>query len=333
VRIINVGLDFESKHKTISGSVEYYRKKGKEIMGQAPVDPTLGLTNTTAQSFYYGNVASMTGHGVDLELNTRNIDRKFKWYSAFLFSYAISKVSEYLMPVSASGLPYLVISSGSASTINPVVNKPVFSVYSFPWRGLDPATGDPMGYYNGTDSKDWTSIYNQSPLDSLVYNGPAQPTIFGAIRNTLYFGNFEFSFNISYKAGYYLRRSSIHYSDLFNTWNGHNDYAKRWQKPGDELTTNVPSIVYPANSTRDAFYQYSEILVEKANHVRLEDITLSYQLDKTQWKKLPFTGIRLYLYANNFGVLWTANKLNIDPYYNNIPKEGKSIAIGMNINF
>ena len=35
------------------------------------------------------------------------------------------------------------------------------------------------------------------------------------------------------------------------------EFAQRWQKPGDELKTNVPSVIYPANSLRDNFYDYS----------------------------------------------------------------------------
>jgi len=48
---------------------------------------------------------------------------------------------------------------------------------------------------------------------------------------------------------------------------------------------------------------------------------------------LPFRKIRLYGYASNLGLLWAANKKGIDPYYNNIPAEGKRFSIGVALDF
>jgi hypothetical protein len=328
VRIVNIGLDFETKNKILSGSIEYYKKNGKDLMGKAPVDPTLGLYDGSG-SFFYGNVAGMKGSGFDVQVNSRNIDGKFKWYSNLIFSQTTSKVSKYLMPVASTGYTYLPI---SPNFISPVIGKPLFAVYSFKWQGLD-NTGNPVGYFNGQSSTDYAAIYSQTKLDSMVYNGPVQPTVFGALRNTFQWNNFSLSINVSYKFGYYFRRSSVNYYDLISSWNGSGDYAKRWQKPGDEKITNVPSFVYPVDLNRESFYQYSENLVIKGDNIRLEDINLSYDLTKSLWKRLPFSQVRLYIYAANFGTIWKANKEGIDPYYNNIPSAGKSITLGANINF
>jgi hypothetical protein len=90
----------------------------------------------------------------------------------------------------------------------------------------------------------------------------------------------------------------------------------RWQKPGDEALTNVPAMVYtnyPQFSSREAFYNNSEILIEKGDHIRLQDITLSYEFTKGNWHTLPFNRLQFYIYANNLGILWRANELGIDP--------------------
>jgi hypothetical protein len=56
---------------------------------------------------------------------------------------------------------------------------------------------------------------------------------------------------------------------------GNADYALRWQKPGDELITNVPALqpytLY--NTTRDLAYLSSNILVEDASHIRWRTCT------------------------------------------------------------
>jgi hypothetical protein len=133
--------------------------------------------------------------------------------------------------------------------------------------------------------------------------------------------------------GYYFRRPSISYSDLFTHWAGNGDYSRRWQQPGDEARTIVPAAGDPANIVRDNFYLHSSALVEKADHIRLEDIVISYDLERKDHSWLPFERVRFYNYLSNLGVLWTANKSGIDPYYINIPKEGRRFSVGMNINF
>ncbi|MFC3157129.1 hypothetical protein ACFOEQ_00395 [Chryseobacterium arachidis] len=74
------------------------------------------------------------------------------------------------------------------------------------------------------------------------------------------------------------------YTALYNNYGGHGDYYKRWQNPGDELTTNVPAMVYPGVNVADQYYLNSEVLVSKGDHIRLQDINLSYNLDSKYHK-------------------------------------------------
>lgn len=329
VAMMNAAVDFVAKNRVVSGSIEYYRKHAKDLLGEAPIDPTIGLADYSGESFFYGNVAAIKGSGVDVMISTKNSDKKLKWQTDWIFSYSSSKVDDYLMPASSASSIYLQISS---QYINPVKGRPVYSVYSYPWQGLVPLTGDPLGMYRGKASNDYGSIFEQS-IDSIKYNGPAQPVYFGAVRNTFQWKNFSLSFNVSYKLGYYFRSVSVDYYSLFNTWTGHSDYALRWQKPGDEKNTSVPSLIYPDNPQRDLFYQYASVLVERADNVRLEDVSISYDLDKRAWHYLPFRHLRVYGYAANLGVLWRANKKQLDPYYNNVPEERKRFSLGVAIDF
>lgn len=313
LRMLNIGLDVATRKERLSGTIEYHRKKATDLLGQAPADPTLGLSDNSGSSFFYGNVASMKGSGVDISITSKNIQRGISWSTDWLFSYAASRITEYLLPSSNAGSIYL---QANSFYINPVKGRPVYGIYSYPWAGLDPATGDPLGLLQGKTSTDYNAITQQS-IDSIHYHGPAQPVYFGAVRNSFKWKQFSFSFNISYKLGYYFRRPSINYDALYRTWNGHSDYALRWQQPGDEAHTSVPSLVYPANPQRDLFYQYASVLVDKADNIRLEDISIAYDIDKARWKALPFKHLRVYAYAANLALLYTANKQHIDPYYNN----------------
>ncbi len=323
VKTTNLGLDFTLKNNVLSGSFELYNKHSSDLLAQTPVDPTLGF-NTV-----YANVAAMKARGADLQLSSRNTGGRLKWQGTLIMSYSKQKVTDYLMPASASTFTYL-----PATAISPVTGRPLYNIYSFRWAGLDPANGDPVGYFNGAKSKDYTAIYTQTPLDSLEYNGPVQPVWYGAFRHTVSFKNLSLSLNISYKLGNYFRATSVNYQEIIAGWSGHHDYTRRWQNPGDESHTNVPSFIYPlSNTNRDNFYRYSDALVQKAGNIRLEDVSLSYLLDKKSLKKLPVSSIRLYLYASELAVLWKANDLDIDPYYNNVPSAGRGFSFGATVKF
>jgi len=327
IRMFNVGVDFASKNNRLSGTIEYYRKKGYDLLGEAPLDPTNGISLTDGIPRYFGNLAGIRGHGFDIKLNGRIINRPFNWNATLLYSYAISRVSQYGQPVSTLGNTYL-----GDYMINPVLGQNVYAIYAFKWAGLDPANGNPRGYLDGQVSSDVAAIYGKTQLsDMLSY--PQQPTSFGALRNTFSYKNVSVSVNISYKFGYYFRRRSLNYGQLYSSWSGNDDYARRWQVPGDEQHTDVPSMVYPASTTRDNFYTYSSALIEKGDHIRLEDITASYELRKSEHPGLPFQSIRLYSYITNLGMIWAANHKGIDPNYTYSPNPGKRFSLGMNINF
>jgi hypothetical protein len=324
-RMLNLGVDFGVKNNILSGSIEYYRKNASDLLGYAPLDPTsMGTLFYGAEATFFGNVAEIKGNGIDINLNSKIINQRLKWDAGLIFSYSESKVSKYLMPVGSSAAPYM-----SATYISPVEGKPVFSAYSYKWGGLNPANGNPRGYLNGVLSEDYSSITNNTPLDSAIFHGSTQPTVFGAFRNTVSFGNLQLSFNISYKMGYYYRKTSLNYNRLFAQWNGSGDYSRRWQKEGDERITDVPSLIYPLTSIRDDFYSNSEILVVKADNIRLEDISIGYDFNT---KKLPFNKLRVYLYANNLGTLWLSNADKIDPYYpNTVARVGRAVSLGLNL--
>ena len=108
---------------------------------------------------------------------------------------------------------------------------------------------------------------------------------------------------------------------------------KRWQQPGDEKHTSVPSMIYPDNYARDQFYLNSAALARKADNIRLQYINLSYDLNKTHWKGLPLQHIQFYIYANNLGIVWRANKDHLDPDYLSVLPAPPTFAFGLRTSF
>ncbi len=323
--MLNIGLDFKSNNNRIWGSIEYYHKKGTDLYGPAPVDLTVGLGVPTITK----NVASMTGSGIDLELNTLNTRGALQWTSQLNLNMNTDQVTAYYLNTTQGSV---FVNGGQG--IGGAIGSPVYSLFNYRWAGLDPATGDPQGYINGQLSKDYTSMLTKSTLADLRYNGQAMPKLFGSMGNSFSWRNWNFTMRMQYQLGFWFQRSSINYQSLYQSSDGHSDYALRWQKPGDETSTNVPSLVYPAQGLRDAFYNGAEILAEKGDHVRLQYIYLSYGFSKKQFKLVPFERLECYLSASNLGILWRANKSGIDPMYRDyVIPPSKTVSIGIKASF
>ena len=260
--------------------------------------------------------SNMLGKGFDLVLQSKILRKELKWSVAFLLSNATDKVTKYTG--TATG--------GGTGTV--VVGRPVAHVRAFPWAGLDPSNGDPRGYLADTITKNYSQLIGLLAVNQ-KYIGPANPTLFGSLQNSFSRNGITLSFVISFKAGYYFKRSTISYTSFFTSWIGHQDYLSRWQKPGDELSTTIPSMLYPASTTRDAFYVGSEAVVEKGDHIRLNDISLSYELTQKVLKKLHINNLQIYMYTNNLGILWRANEYKIDPDFQLVYPQPRTISFGL----
>ena len=318
--MLNLAADFSILRDRISGSVEVFSKKGTDLYGQEVIDYTAGIGNLIQK-----NAASTRARGIDINLATRNVTGKFHWESDFYLNLYRDKVLDYYLS-SQQGSRFL---SGDVS-ITGLKDYPVYAMFSYKWAGLNPENGNPRGLLNGVPSEDYRTLTGSTvTVKDLVYNGPAMPQFNTAIGNTITFGNFGFTFRMSGKFGYFFRRPSLNYLNLFASRLGHADFAARWQNPGDENWTNVPSLVYPLATNRDAFYSGSEVNITKGDHIRLQYINLNYRFVILAGDKRKV--VDLFLFSNNLGILWQADKHGIDPDYAQYPP-AKTISIGLKTN-
>lgn len=325
IRMINLGLDFASKNHVLSGSVEYYRKKGFDLIGRSPLDPTIGFS-VGGRNEFIGNNSELKGQGVDIQLNLNQNFGRINWTAQLFYSHSTNEITRYDYESST-------ISAYFTSVPVPVPGNPRYSIYSLRWAGLDPENGDPQIYLGGEITKDYGSILSNLTMDDLICEGSALPTSYGSLRQNFRLGDFAIGFNITYKFGYYFRRPSLSYYALYNSWTGHEEFSDRWLNPGDEAVTQVPSM--PAagtSSTRDFIYTFSDINVEKGDHIRFQDINFSYDLLHSKYPWLPFDKVSLYGYINNIGIIWRANHSGLDPDYSFQPyPASRTFSLGINL--
>lgn len=301
VRNINLGLDISTHKDKFTARIEYFNKRITNLLSGVPIDYTAGFTTIPK------NAATMYGRGIELDLSGRIGNNKFLYMPTLLLSFVSNKIAEDYLATSLRASAYI---AGGGLTRIP--GKSPYSLISYPWAGLNGENGNPVGRLDGQDTENYSAIISQTNVEDAIYHGSSIPTVFGTFRNSFSWKSFSLTVQLLYKGGYYFRRSSIRYGLLYDNWIGHGDFALRWQKPGDENVTSVPSLQYPLGTAqRDNFYVNSAATVERGDHIRLQDINLSYNLSRSLFGK--FTSFQVYAIANNLGIIWKANKKGLDP--------------------
>ncbi|WP_313269568.1 SusC/RagA family TonB-linked outer membrane protein [Sphingobacterium sp.] len=321
VKMLNFGLDFRVKGDRLRGSIEYFRKWASDLYANSAVDITHGIGPTITK-----NVGSMRGKGIDLEVSSLNLKTKFRWETQLNFSWYKDEVTNaYNNSTKASSFV------GISRPL--ILGKPYYSVLAYKWGGLD-EKGNPVGYLGEEPSIDYSKIIGeQTKIDDLIFKGSAIPLYYGSIGNSFNYGRLALNVRFSFAFGHYFLKESIDYYNLVNSGNGHSDFERRWQSSGDELTTDVPSFIYPLNSNRDSFYKNAELHVRNAGNVKLEYLNLGYTIgDNRRSKKM--VSWKVFFNVSNLGYIWLINKEKIDPNRANMTiPQSKAYSIGLRMDY
>ncbi len=316
VRMNNYGLDFSLFKNKLSGTIEYYEKRSYDILSYDVVDQTSGFVNMPK------NVGEIKSKGIDIGLTGRLSIGKFLWIPQLNFSYANNTITQYKGGIGESAF-YV---NGGVS-ITPIEGKPLYPVFSYRFAGLDGQNGDPMGYLDGELSKDYVKIIADS-LQYLNFHGTALPPYYGSLGNSFSYGRLSLNIGLLFKWGHFFRKESIVYGSLFESWSGHGDFAKRWQKNGDEKETTVPSMRFPMDVNRDNFYSKSAANIDRGDLIRVQSIRLSYGLEIKKGRS-PVNG-SIFVGANNLGILWKKTKADVDPDFLGTPNP-RIFTAGLNL--
>lgn len=302
-RMINYGLDFSLFNNRVSGSFEYYQKKTTDVIWQLPINGTYGFISTLF------NTANLDGKGLDMGLTVVSIAAKdFRLSSTLNLSWNTNVINDVRFDT-----PTL-----SFSPQNLYSGYPTDYLFSYIWAGLD-ANGQSMI----KDPKIQDKIYNVMEFptrDIRKYSGRTNSPWFGSFSNSFQYKQFELNVQLQYVFGGVFRKPSIMSigaSNITNTGRS-GDLDERWMNPGDEATTNVPGLYFGNGSNYNqslARYVESDYLIRSKSNVRLQQISLSYQLPKKTLNKLGIKGLSFSGVCRNLGMIWAANKEGFDPDY------------------
>lgn len=254
---INVGVDFDMFDNRLSGSVEFYNKKGTDLLASSNGISVEGQGYATTTI----NNGEMTNRGFELNLNGvlfRNND--WNWRLGGLVSYNHSKV-DYVNVVAPVG--FLQIDQPGAF---PRVGNPFTAMYGYKFEHLD-ENGLPV--ITGADGNPIANSY-ATTLDDIIFLGSYTPTYSGSVSTDLRWKDFILSALVLFEGGHKVKT-------------GYYTYDDQWKKPGDEAHTDIPR--YLAGENNDFYcdwdlYNKSSAVVENAANVRLRNISLAYNIPR-----------------------------------------------------
>ncbi|MBB4804680.1 TonB-linked SusC/RagA family outer membrane protein [Flavobacterium nitrogenifigens] len=325
----NVGLDFSLFKSRISGTVDYYNKKGEDLLASSQGIPTEGWGYST----YKINNGEMTNKGIEVTLRGTIVKTpSFSWDAAVLYANNKNKV-DYVnvkAPVYYLQLDY--------PQSFPRVGNNFNTIYGYKWAGLSSA-GLPQVY----DASGTAVKFNPGQLDAIKDFGSTVPTHSGSFHTSANYKNFSLSALFIYELGHKIRNTFL--PMLNNSYNSsaggyvtnittvNKNIENRWQQPGDEAFTNVPRVVYEyeADFSSDSrtIYSYADINILDASNVRLSNVSLSYQLPKDFLKRVKLDGVRFNLNAEN---VYTFAKSRDAKYLLN-GFQSPNYVMGVNVNF
>jgi len=302
---LNVGVDAGFFNERMGLTVDWYDRKSFDLIG------LIRTSGIGGEVYQYANYADMKSHGLDISLTGRIfVNKEWNISSTLNFGWNVTKITNLK---STPNLWQLVGEGGG-----PQQGFPVRGLFSVANRGLDPYFGYPL-FLN--DSGKVSPVVNLQSTNTryLKYEGPADPTITGGWSNSFRYRDFSLNVLITYQAGNKIRLRPVYgvaYSDMFGL---PNEFKRRWELPGDEKLTNIPSVAMFTQAgyllqQQSAFpynnYNYSSDRVADGGFVRLKAVTFSYMLPGTLMTRFGMRSGSLSVTGNNLWLIYSDSRLH-----------------------
>lgn len=308
----NVAIDFGLFKGRITGTVEYFYKKTKDLLNNVKQAAGQNLTN-----FIVINVGNSESKGVELSLNVIPVQTKnFTWTLSGNATYnelKLTNLTQFPDP-NYTGVPVGGIAGGVGNTIQRhVVGYAPYTFYVY--KQVYDENGKPVeGLYedlNGDGAIDSKDLY--------YYKSPAPKWFMG------------FSSSIEYKKwsfGFVARASLGNY--MYNNFSSNSGSYRNITLPIGNRIQNVSSSVLETGFLNNQYF--SDYYIENASFFRMDNINLSYNAGEIS----DGVNVKLTAFVQNAFIITKYSGLDPEIFGgidNNIYPRPRIYSLGVNINF
>lgn len=306
VATTGVGVDFTSKNRRLSVTLDYYNNKRTNMLYFAPTPGGFAPT-----SYWWINLdGEVTNKGLELGLSYKAIQgEKFKWDINFNLTTVENNIEGLPVSINTGEVSGQGLTGSFAQVLKS--GSPIFSWYMPEFLGYD---GNGIARYS-------------SNSESKIVGG-ALPKMFAGLTNNFSYGRWNLSVFLNAISGHYI------YNNTANAL---------FLKGSLKNARNVTYDVFNSNENPFNGNGPSSRFLEKGDFIRLANMNLSYAFNlnsKTIRSLSVFaSGQNLALFSNYSGI---DPEVNVDKSINGIPSRGfdytqypkpRVITLGVNVGF
>ncbi len=277
-----LGFDLALFKNRITLNFDLYYNHTKDLLLERPIPASSGFYSISS------NIGQLENKGLEVVLNTVNIDRAFTWTSALNFAMNRNKVLSLYedQPIDDMGR--------GGNRVE--VGQPIGIFYGLNCLGVDPTTGNLV----------YEDINGDGIITSAdrIKTGDPNPDFTAGFTNVISYKGFELSIFLQAVYGNEIFNGTLIYLESGtgedNQTTRMND---RWKKPGD--ITQFPKVGDSYKSSR---------FIEDGSFLRIKNVTLSYNFKKDWIKKVGMKSAKLYATVQNLFTF--TNYFGMDPEVN-----------------
>ncbi len=339
----NIGFDLSLFNSRIDVVFDWYYKKTNDLLMMLDLPAFLGSGAGSNEAYGtasnpWGNIGSLRNTGIEVTLNTVNIENKnFQWRSNFVFSLNRNKVLS--LDSDSGSLPQtLQIGSDVATVTNTVVDKPIGQFWGYKVIGrfdkpedfyYKDANGNiqpvalPKGASMATSPTSggvfigdyiYEDLNNDGVIDDndMTFIGNPEPKFTWGFGNTFSYKGFDLSIQFSGSYGNKIMNYQRRFLDITGSTSNQLttvlDYARlaKIDENGPDDYRNYyvvnTNTIMPRLSTESGVNKnnrVSDAYVEDGSYIRLQNISLSYTFPRKWIKNLFLTNAKIYCNIQN----------------------------------
>ncbi|WP_448697509.1 SusC/RagA family TonB-linked outer membrane protein [Mucilaginibacter sp. AW1-3] len=271
----NLGVDFSFLKSRISGSIDVYSSKTSDLLLNRGLPTITGYTNV------FDNIGKAANKGLEISLNTRNIDMKgFRWETSFVFATNQNKIVD-------------LYGDGKDDLGNRwFIGQPISVIYDYKMTGVwqtgeDPSKQDPGSKPGDLKFAD-TDGDGKITANDKVIQGQTSPKWTGGMTNTFHYKQLALSIFIQTAQGILKNDADYNYADEAGRRNTPAEIGYWTPTNG---SNSFQSLAY--TNTRGYGYPHD------GSYTRIKDITLSYTFAPKLLDKIHLSGLMIYASGRN----------------------------------